>query len=759
MKGLSYDFLEPTGSRNLVVLLVKTKGSTPKISPEEVWSRFFGREDDDVLSVAEYYDHVSYGALHLEGTVTNWIELSRDMKYYAANRQGGRTRLFPRNLGGFVKEAVRKAYTSGAPIDNFDNQGDGHVDGLVVLYAGPLKTGEDARKRLWPRLDYVSVYGSEPVPMGSAVVDRFIVVPEYFKDPAEHVTWVYAHEVGHLFGLYDLYDKDKSSYGIGCTGLMGMPLPFAESWPIMGLTAFSKTLLGWTKPVTVTGNMSATLEPLDKSPKILKIPTEEKGEHFLLSYREPAGMDRHLYGNGLLLWRVNEHALYENKFECQGICQSGPLLSLVQADGKNDLERRMKAADGADFFVSPEVEVGTNTGASEDPFAGAHTLTYSGVPTGIRIRDIRIQDHQATVSIKTNDKAVLSPDYPYFKIVDREWTEIKGNGNGFPEKGELARLTLTVINLGKKARRVKVFAEAPDTYWYESSKRLKDINANERVSFSLKVRLASSNSFREAWDRMFKLNTFEKEKDKAGKSFAWLEPLIKISSAEPEIEVELRPRLGMGVPDIFMVNDSSYDLFPYSLRSLKKTKRSFLSWDVRERELPGKGRIAAPELVIWLAGTRTLNQGTYPGPTRTDLFRAVDEAGHSLLLSASRVGDEPPVALLDLFRLKELKPAAGFRYLRGYGDNPFSKGLTLRGDFPYYPSLTPHLKLEPETSEQRFLKDSRGNLTAAMNRQASGTGRPPSVFLGLPWESLPPPHGARLCKRLLNRKQKQDTTK
>ncbi len=744
-----YDFIEPRGNRKLIVLLVKTKGSDSRISPEEVWSRFFGREDDDLLSVAEYYDRASYGSFHLEGTVSNWIELPHPINYYAAGRQGKGGHIYPRNMAGFVTEAARQAYTSGAPIDNFDNTGDGHIDGLVVLYSGALRTEAAPAKRLWPRMDYVSVYGTDPLRLGSAVLDRFILVPEYVKYPGEHSTRVYAHEVGHLLGLFDLYDKDKSSYGIGCTGLMSMAPPSRETRPITGLSAFSKNLLGWAEALTVTRDMNVTLEPLHKNPRILKMPSGDKGEYFLLSFREPAGNDKHLYGSGLLLWHVNEDAIYENRFECNGLCESGPLLSLVQADGKNDLERRMKAADAADFFVSPAAEVGADTGASEDPFAGAHTMTYRGVPAGIRIKDLSIKDHKARVSIKMRDNAVPFHNYPYFKIIDRQWTEIEGNGNGFPDKGELARLTLTIINLGRKADKITVVPEAPETFWYESPKRINSMEPGEKLTFGFKVRLAESSSFQEAWIRMFNTDGTEERHPESDEGLTNLSPEIKISSDSPEVEMEIKLSLSMGVPSIFMVNDSSHDLFPYCLRSLKRANADYLAWNVREQGLPSKSRVGAPPIVIWLSGTRSLQQGIYPGPARVELFRAVDKAGHSLVLSASRAGENPASELLDLFGLENIKPAAGFQQIRGYPDKPFSRKLKLRGRAPYYPALTSHLRVETKSAEQRLLRDLRGNCVAAINWKEEEKESLPRVFLGFPWEALPPAHGALLCKRIL----------
>jgi len=51
-------------------------------------------------------------------------------------------------------------------------------------------------------------------------VSDYTVMPEYWSSPGDMTIGVFCHELGHAFGLVDLYDTDNSSYGTGYWSLM-----------------------------------------------------------------------------------------------------------------------------------------------------------------------------------------------------------------------------------------------------------------------------------------------------------------------------------------------------------------------------------------------------------------------------------------------------------------------------------------------------------------------------------------------------------
>ncbi len=175
----------------------------------------------------------------------------------------------------------------------------------------------------------------DSVTIDSVKLDSYAVVADrHASGTGKCELGTICHELGHDMGLLDLYDTEvkgsshPNSAGIGDYGLMG-----SGSWGTiventtdagweesLGMTpthlcAYSKVRLGIVEPVTC--------EPLSSSPSrimlhsfsdaagynVLKIPTENPYEYFLLENRQADGFDRGLgktYPGGIAIWHINE---------------------------------------------------------------------------------------------------------------------------------------------------------------------------------------------------------------------------------------------------------------------------------------------------------------------------------------------------------------------------------------------------------------------------------------------------------------------
>ena len=109
---------------------------------------------------------------------------------------------------------------------------------------------------------------------------------------------VFAHELGHGFGLPDLYGVGSDQNGIGNWGLMG-----TGSWGCNGasserpchMSAWSKSVLGWGEVQTLTPGQdlgTLSLEPVVTSGTIFRIDSGDgSGEYILLENRQRIGFD------------------------------------------------------------------------------------------------------------------------------------------------------------------------------------------------------------------------------------------------------------------------------------------------------------------------------------------------------------------------------------------------------------------------------------------------------------------------------------
>ena len=212
---------------------------------------------------------------------------------------------------------------------------------------------------------------------------------------------IIAHEIGHLLGLPDLYDRDVRRYdpaseldrhsgGIGYWGLMGHglrgwndsnrgPTPFC---------AWSLRELGWLgedneRLVQVTGSMGgAPLADVNRGGRVYEMPVDD-GEYLLVEHRGAEGShyERDLPASGVLIWHVQE-AAGSNDLERR------KLVDLVCADGRYTdagfpLGTRPSASLGGDNldFWSLDAEYNKghagNLGDATDPYDGVRFTELS----------------------------------------------------------------------------------------------------------------------------------------------------------------------------------------------------------------------------------------------------------------------------------------------------------------------------------------------------------------------------------------------
>ena len=168
-----------------------------------------------------------------------------------------------------------------------------------------------------------------------------------------------AHETGHAFGLPDLYDLTLATNGIGEWGLMGsgnFALPHSpatyEAWSLMQL--------GWITVAPLTEDRIVTTGPRQLTDTIfLAESTDDPSMRLLLENRQAIQSDTaqmnpafaKAKSPGLLLWRVNQNVVSSRLATINSAQPNG--LVLLQADGRDDLRRRVNRGDQGDSYPGP----------------------------------------------------------------------------------------------------------------------------------------------------------------------------------------------------------------------------------------------------------------------------------------------------------------------------------------------------------------------------------------------------------------------
>jgi len=271
-------------SINALVLLIDYPDEANTYTTTDFDNLMNATGHDGYGCIREYFEEISYNNLTINGTVFGWYTASNNRAYYGDNNGIYRAR----ELAG---EAVDAAIAASVDFSPYDNDGDGYVDALFIVHAGP---GAEQGYSGYPwshawALSY-SRYAN------GVYVYGYSMEPELHYGGGFHQVHigVYCHEFGHQLGLPDLYDTDYSSGGIGDWGLMS-----GGSWGNSGKTpvhmcAWCKAELGWITPTNITQN-----SPLMQLPQIetgqtayrLWTSGTQGSEYFLIENRQKVDFD------------------------------------------------------------------------------------------------------------------------------------------------------------------------------------------------------------------------------------------------------------------------------------------------------------------------------------------------------------------------------------------------------------------------------------------------------------------------------------
>ncbi len=323
---------------------------------------------DGQYSMTEFYDDNSYDRFHLNGTVIGWLRLPQTYAYYVNNDNGLGN--YPHNAQRMVEDAITLADPL-VDFSQFDNDGNGWCDGIFIVHAGPGAEQTGLTDMIW------SHFGSTSYTMHLDGVDiqGYTTEPEELQGVGLITIGVFCHEYGHFLGLPDLYDPDYSSSGIGDWSLMS-----SGSWNYSGrypafLDAWCKKQLGFLTPNNISsGAPGLTIPASIHNPVAYRLWRRgiTGNEYFLVENRQKVGHDIGIPGSGLLIFHVDE-GVNDNTDE------NHPLLGVMQADGRLDLQEGLNLGDSTDVWSTfTQTEFSDSTVPNTRSYAGETTRTTIG---------------------------------------------------------------------------------------------------------------------------------------------------------------------------------------------------------------------------------------------------------------------------------------------------------------------------------------------------------------------------------------------
>jgi len=387
------------------------QGAGP-VASEAFQREYFDGPSSSGLTIAELYDEMSGGRVQLEGATFDWVRTTLTR----AEVGGGVAGLTNQGrVGNYIFEVLAALDAAGVDWGQFDNDGpdgipnsgddDGFVDILAVIH--PTRGAECSADRnandIWShrwtlqaRMGQHFVTSTPSASGGNIKINDYTIQSAISCDTTQgariNEIGIFAHELGHGFGLPDLY---RTSGGTGPGGVGNWDLMGTGAWGCSGgnparpchMGAWTKAVLGWVDIRTLDTGVDhgeVTLPPVVTAGEVLQLPAGDgSGEFFLLENRQRLGSDESLPAPGLLVWHVTPATVASN-WPSNSVNNSltRPGVWLRQADGRDDLTQGQARGDAGDPFP------GSTGNRSFHAGSNPGSVSRVGTPTGVTLLGI-----------------------------------------------------------------------------------------------------------------------------------------------------------------------------------------------------------------------------------------------------------------------------------------------------------------------------------------------------------------------------------
>ena len=250
-------------------------------------------------SARDYFRAQSFGKFEPSFDVIGPVTLSQKRSNYGGNNSSGNDK----NTSGMIKEACQKAYDMGlTDFTDYDNDGDGVVDVVYVVYAGCDEAQTGIAEAIWAKASNISLT------LGNGMkISRYACSGELVIDiPVVAGIGTFVHEFSHVLGLPDFYNTKADDFTMDSWSVMDYGMYNAEGFVPCGYTAFERYSLGWIPMYTLDEPATVTMATTEKERKGYRVFTSEAdtASFYMLETIRKEGWNRYAPANGMLISEV-----------------------------------------------------------------------------------------------------------------------------------------------------------------------------------------------------------------------------------------------------------------------------------------------------------------------------------------------------------------------------------------------------------------------------------------------------------------------
>lgn len=365
---------------------VKFVSSDPKAAFEGHINGDDYKDEGGYGSVKEYFEDQSEGKFMPKFEIIGPVTLSNNMEYYGGNDEEGNDK----NARKMVEDACRQA-NSMTDFAKFDNNGDGYVDIVYVIYAGygEASNAAELENTIWPHQWQLA----NELSLDGVKISKYACNNELDGwDASIHKTLdgigTFCHEFSHCLGLPDFYPtNDSNGFGMNSWSLMDYGCYNNNGHTPCGYTGYEKDFLGWKDLVVLDGPTDVTLTAMSEGGVAYKIVNDANpNEYYIVENHQRTKWDTSAPAEGMLVIHVDyqEMAWQSNAVNNTPTHQR---MTIIPADNK--LIDNTLAGD-----VYPGSSGNTELTATSKPAA----TVYQGEYMGKDITDITMTGDVVTFS-------------------------------------------------------------------------------------------------------------------------------------------------------------------------------------------------------------------------------------------------------------------------------------------------------------------------------------------------------------------------
>ncbi|MGG3725973.1 M6 family metalloprotease domain-containing protein [Bacillus wiedmannii] len=381
------------GNKKLLVLLIGFTDVDIAYNDNDWSNKFFSTNQK---SVKNYYNEVSNGKVQITpasetyGTQNDGV-VKIKLDYDHPSTSG-------KSMGTVITDALAKAdsQVNFASLDTNNDQIIDSKDGfyIVTVLAGNEQASGGPLPNIWAHQSYAPNTNHD----GVTVTGMYTAQGE--KQYGHMATiGIPAHELGHSFGLPDLYGDNNR---VGSLSIMGNgawnSLPGEEYGTTPDhMDAWSKIKLGFVTPNVVNTSNNFTLNAIPNNYNVLKIPLKDN-TYFLVENRAKVGYDASLPTNsgGIAVWHIDE-SMNNNSSDPH------PFIDIEQSISE---------------YQDPFYYTNQNHAATFGPDTNPNSNTYTGEKSGVTITTTSTSNSAMNVAVTTKEASFIPQTNWTLKYVD-----------------------------------------------------------------------------------------------------------------------------------------------------------------------------------------------------------------------------------------------------------------------------------------------------------------------------------------------------